>query len=41
MKTQVANGLNQTPEKKLDGPNNVHSTNESIENSEVHYLLMY
>jgi hypothetical protein len=32
MKTQATNGLNQTPEKKLDVPNNMHSTNESIEN---------
>lgn len=31
IKSQATNGLNQTPEKKPDGPN-VHSTNEPIEN---------
>ncbi|XP_058808786.1 proline-rich protein 36-like isoform X2 [Phymastichus coffea] len=32
MKTQTANGLTQTPEKKIEGSINIHSTNESIEN---------
>lgn len=32
MKSQATNGINLTPEKKLDGPNNIQPTNELIEN---------
>lgn len=38
LKSQTANGLNQNIEKKLDGPNNALSTNESMDN-EVNYSL--